>query len=295
MLPLLQVVAAFAVLGMRSAQLQAVSDMPNIVFVMADDYGWGDVGYNNGTALTPNLDMMAAGQHSLRLQRYYSGGPVCSPTRGTVLTGRNHNRYCVWTANTGGNSPDFQIPETMPLPTSEFTVAEALKKKDYVTGLFGKWHLGDFIKLPGGNKKWPVSHPGMHGFDQWLATERSAPTATLNCGCFNQSSCVKGHYSQETFPCTNYWRAAKPHGITNETSLEDGDDSLYIMDHVEEFIRSAAANNTPFFVYIPLHAGQITHVPKKFRLGNYCMMSQFISSTLQWSPTKPCISRKDTI
>jgi hypothetical protein len=74
MLPLLQVVAAFAVLGMRSAQLQAVSDMPNIVFVMADDYGWGDVGYNNGTALTPNLDMMAAGQHSLRLQRYYSGG-----------------------------------------------------------------------------------------------------------------------------------------------------------------------------------------------------------------------------
>jgi arylsulfatase A-like enzyme len=100
----------------------------------------------------------------------------------------------------------------------------------------------------------------MHGFDQWLATERSAPTATLNCGCFNQSSCVKGHYSQETFPCTNYWRAAKPHGITNETSLEDGDDSLYIMDHVEEFIRSAAANNTPFFVYIPLHAVHIKYI-----------------------------------
>jgi hypothetical protein len=44
------------------------------LFLQADDYGWGDVGYNNGTALTPNLDMMAAGQHSLRLQRYYSGG-----------------------------------------------------------------------------------------------------------------------------------------------------------------------------------------------------------------------------
>ena len=66
---------------------------PNIVFMMADDLGYGDVGYNGGKASTPNLDDMASSTNSIRLDRYYSGGPVCSPTRGTILTGRNHNRY----------------------------------------------------------------------------------------------------------------------------------------------------------------------------------------------------------
>lgn len=68
-------------------------ERPNIVFMMADDLGYGDVSYNGGNASTPNLDDMAASANSIRLDRYYSGGPVCSPTRGTVLTGRNHNRY----------------------------------------------------------------------------------------------------------------------------------------------------------------------------------------------------------
>ncbi|CAI8048310.1 N-acetylgalactosamine-6-sulfatase, partial [Geodia barretti] len=86
-----------------SLSLAEADRPPNFVFMMADDLGYGDLGYNDGTAQTPNLDAMASGPHSLRLDRYYSGGPVCSPTRGTVLTGRNHNRYCVWTANAGNN------------------------------------------------------------------------------------------------------------------------------------------------------------------------------------------------
>ena len=95
----------------------------------------------------------------------------------------------------------------------------------------------------------------MHGFDTWLATERSAPTATLNCGCFNQSDCIKGHYSNETFPCTNYWTIDQKNSLNNVTTLEDGDDSQFILDHVEDFIKSAVKNNKPFFVYVPLHAG----------------------------------------
>lgn len=67
--------------------------LPNIIYAMADDLGYGDVGYNGGSPLTPHLDAMAAGPHTIHLTRYYSGAPVCSPTRGTVLTGRNHNRY----------------------------------------------------------------------------------------------------------------------------------------------------------------------------------------------------------
>lgn len=66
-------------------------------------------------------------------------GPVCSPTRGTVLTGRNHNRYCVWTANAGNNKPDFAVPERMPLPSYEYTIATAAQSAGYATAMFGKW------------------------------------------------------------------------------------------------------------------------------------------------------------
>ena len=65
---------------------------PNIVFILADDVGYGDVGYNGGVAETPTLNAMASNPHSIQFTRFYSGAPVCSPTRGTILTGRNHNR-----------------------------------------------------------------------------------------------------------------------------------------------------------------------------------------------------------
>ncbi len=176
--------------------------LPNIIYAMADDLGYGDVGYNGGRAFTPNLDAMASGPHTIHLTRYYSGGPVCSPTRGTVLTGRNHNRYCIWTANSGGSD---DAPATMPLPTSEITVAEILKGHGYQTAIFGKWHLGDFKRQHEGNKKWPVSHPGLHGFDEWLSTLRACPTANSNCGCFEETKCQTGHYDTDRFVCTNYY------------------------------------------------------------------------------------------
>ena len=111
---------------------------------MADDLGWGDVEYNNGNARTPNLNKMAQSPNAILLQRHYSGGSVCSPTRGTVLTGRNHNRYCLWDANAGVRPTDQITLEKMPLPPSEITVAEVLKEAGYSTALYGKWHLGDF-------------------------------------------------------------------------------------------------------------------------------------------------------
>jgi len=74
----------------------ASASAPNVIFAMADDLGWGDVEYNGGRASTPNLNEMARSNNAILLQRHYSGSPVCSPTRATVLTGRNHNRYCVW-------------------------------------------------------------------------------------------------------------------------------------------------------------------------------------------------------
>ncbi len=121
---------------------------PNIVLCMADDQGWGDMGYNGHPALhTPNFDAMA--QASLRFDRFYAAAPVCTPTRGSVMTGRHPNRYGC-----------FQWGHS--LRPQEITLAEALKRAGYSTGHFGKWHLGSVQKGS------PVN-PGASGFDTWLS------------------------------------------------------------------------------------------------------------------------------
>ena len=230
---------------------KSIMDMPNVIFAMADDLGWGDVQYNNGKAHTPNLNKMASAPNSILLQRYYSGGPVCSPTRGTVLTGRNHNRYCLWDANTARGTGDFTRPEILSLLLSEISAAKVMREAGYSTALFGKWHVGDFKALKGGNEKWPVSHPGLHGFDQWQATERSAPTCTVNCACFKKSDCALGHYRSH-LPCTNYY-TNKSDGLESWPEVIPGDDSHFIWSLAEKYIKEQVRENKPFFLYLPFH------------------------------------------
>ncbi|MBL8794884.1 MAG: sulfatase-like hydrolase/transferase [Planctomycetia bacterium] len=128
---------------------------PNVILCMTDDQGWGDVSYNGLKAIkTANLDAMAAA--SLRLDRFYAAAPVCSPTRGSVLTGRHPNRFgCFLYGH--------------PLRTQEQTVAQALRSAGYVTGHFGKWHLNG-VSGPGKviRADDPLS-PGAFGFDEWLS------------------------------------------------------------------------------------------------------------------------------
>lgn len=120
---------------------------PNIILVMADDQGWGDVGYNGHPFVqTPHLDQMA--EQGLVLDRFYAAAPVCSPTRASVMTGRtpirskvtNHGRY---------------------MRPHEETIAETLQAAGYVTGIFGKVHLGS------GQPDSPCNPSGM-GFDEWV-------------------------------------------------------------------------------------------------------------------------------
>ena len=101
---------------------------PNIVLLMGDDHGWEETGYNGHPYLkTPTLDEMAAS--GLRMDRFYAAHPSCSPTRGSVLTGRHPNRY-------GTFYPGCSLrPE-------EVTIARLLQKAGYATGHFGKWHVG---------------------------------------------------------------------------------------------------------------------------------------------------------
>lgn len=122
--------------------------LPNIVLCMADDQGWGDMAYNGHPLLkTPHFDEAAAA--GLRFDRFYAAAPVCSPTRGSVLTGRHPNRFGCFTWG-------------YTLRPDEVTLPEALKRAGYATGHFGKWHLGS---VENGS---PVN-PGASGFDTWFS------------------------------------------------------------------------------------------------------------------------------
>ncbi len=127
---------------------EAPKTLPNIILCMADDQGWGDVAYNGHPKLvTPHLDAMS--KAGLRFDRFYAAAPVCSPTRGSVLTGRHPNRFGC-----------FKWGHT--LRPQEVTIAEVLKKVGYKTAHFGKWHIGSVLKGS------PVN-PGSSGFDEWIS------------------------------------------------------------------------------------------------------------------------------
>jgi len=124
------------------------AERPNVILLMGDDHGWDEVAYNGHPHLkTPVLDEMA--EHGLRLDHFYSAHPSCSPTRGSIITGRHPNRY-------GTFSPNWSIrPE-------EIGIAQIMGKAGYACGHFGKWHLGPV-------KAESPTNPGAMGFDEWLS------------------------------------------------------------------------------------------------------------------------------
>ncbi|MDH4238090.1 MAG: sulfatase-like hydrolase/transferase [Phycisphaerae bacterium] len=209
---------------------------PNIILCMADDLGWGDPGFNGNSIIkTPNLDAMA--KAGLRFARFYSAAPVCSPTRGSCLTGRHPYRYGITFANVGH------------MPKEEVTLAEALKTRGYTTGHFGKWHLGTLTKTekdsnrggPRGVKHY--SPPWENGFDICFSTEAKVPTWDP----------MKKPESNAPYG-TYYW---KEDGTKTTENLE-GDDSRIIMDRVVPFIRNAAKNKKPFLAVVWFHT---PHLP----------------------------------
>src|ERR1700750_45351 len=131
----------------------AQSTKPNIVFVLADDLGYADVGcYGQRDYATPNIDRLA--REGLRFTQSYSNSPDCSATRTALITGRYQARLPV-----GLEEPITPLsPKDVGLPPSHPTVASLLKKPGYGTTLFGKWHLG----YP------PEFSPLKSGYDQFF-------------------------------------------------------------------------------------------------------------------------------
>ena len=135
-------------------------EQPNIIFILADDLGWADVGYNSGGQFqTPNIDRMQ--KEGFYFSEAYANAPVCSPSRACLLTGLYPPRHGIYNVNKSHAGPEYSwplitAPQNEDLDTAFITIAEVLKEDGYQTGFIGKWHLWE---------EHPEYSPQNQGFD----------------------------------------------------------------------------------------------------------------------------------
>lgn len=231
---------------------------PNVILIMADDLGWGDVGFNGNKIIkTPYLDQLAS--EGIIFSRFYAAAPVCSPTRASCLTGRNPYRQGIYSANVG----HLRIEET--------TLSEILKNEGYRTGMFGKWHLGTLTKRGKDanrgafGKSEHYSTPDMHGFDEYFVTESKIPTydpliypiafdslkgESLRYGW----SEIENKKNSKIYG-TSYWVG---HEEKEKPSKLKGENTKLIVNEVISFMKKAILDDQPFFTVIWIHT---PHLP----------------------------------
>jgi len=199
---------------------------PNIVLIMADDLGYGDVGcYGSTTIRTPAIDKLAT--EGVRFTAFYSNAPECTPTRTALLTGRYQHRVgglecALGIGNVGRYDDAIRLREThdMGLPAEETSIARMLKSRGYATAICGKWHLGYEPKF----------FPSNHGFDYWFG-----PVG---------GSIDYFHHREYT---------GEPALYLNDRPVErEGYMTDLITDEAVKFIERS--KNVPFFLYVPYNA-----------------------------------------
>jgi len=228
--------AAFAILlaiptgASRAADSQP--SKPNVIFILADDYGWRDLScYGSSFYETPNLDRLAA--QGMRFTQAYAACCVCSPTRASILTGKYPARLHItdWLPGRGDNPhQELNHPVIVQnLPLEETTLARALKEGGYKTGLVGKWHLGG-----------PGFYPENHGFDLDIAGSERGATSTF--------------FSPYNLP-----------------HLSNGPAGEYLTDRLTDealkFIEDS--KGAPFFLYLAHYAVHTPHQAKKPMVEKY--------------------------
>ena len=200
----------------------AAADRPNIVVILCDDLGYGDLGcFGHPHIKTPNLDRLAAS--GIRLTSCYSAAPVCSPSRVGLLTGRSPNRAGVydWIPAAGGVRPDAR--EQVHMRAGETTIPQLLKAAGYATCQSGKWHCNSEFNSP----KQP--QPGDFDFDHWFATQNNAAPTHENP--------------------RNFVRNGKPAGPLEGYSCQ------LVVDEAIGWLKSHVAKSPeqPFFLFTTFH------------------------------------------
>ncbi len=214
-------------------QGQVVGRQPNIVFILVDDMGWKDVGFNGSHFYeTPHIDALAAS--GMRFSNAYAACPVCSPTRAAIMTGKYPARLGITNFLPGKHTlPHSKLiaPESNQfLPLEETTIAEELRIAGYVSAAIGKWHLGG-----------PKYYPEKQGFDVNVAgTDAGSP---------------KSHF----FP---QWNGSPPISAAQGSYLADT-----LTDAAEDFIQKNAKH--PFFLYLAHYGVHIPLEGKSALVGHY--------------------------
>lgn len=205
-----------------------VRAQPNVIFLMADDLGYGDVGFNGNTLVrTPHLDDMA--KTGIRFTRFYSVGPVCSPTRACVQTGRHCMRFGMIDVNTGK------------LPEGEITLARIAHAQGYRTGHFGKWHLGTMTKDPALSGPVPettaerYAPPWERYYDVTFATETNIATWDP----LDESDLLTPKHR------CHFWSD----GVEIKENWQGSSEKI-IMDRALRFVRDSTEKKTPFLATI---------------------------------------------
>ena len=252
-------------LGFLLAGLTA-AERPNIIVILADDQGFGDLAANNPQSkiATPNLDALAKG--GLRFTDGHTSSGVCTPTRYSLLTGRYHWRSRLQSGVLGGFSSPL-------IAKDRLTVAGMLKQQGYTTACFGKWHLGMSFPITGGGfaddggeySKTPknvgaidfagdiAGGPVDHGFDTYFGI-----SASLDMPPFVW---IKDRRMTEIPSATKTWIRTGPAG----PQFEAIDVLPSVIDHAIDFIdaQKKADPAKPFFIYVPLNAPHTPIVPTK--------------------------------
>ena len=225
----LMLVMSFAILSCKEdktnnslvKQDDTVVTKPNIILVMADDLGYGELScYGSSKVNTPNLDKLA--KQGVKFLDFHSNGPVCSPTRAALMTGKYQQRTGVEGVITAASHREVG------LALNEFTLAEALKKEGYITAMYGKWHLGYAEEF----------NPIHQGFDNFT-------------GFVSGNIDYHSHVDQEGY--LDWWKG-------NNVDNEPGYSTDLITNYGINFIKNNNPKKTgkPFFVYL---AQEAPHYP----------------------------------
>lgn len=200
--------------GFAWGQAGTAQRPPNVILIVVDDLGWSDVGCNGAKFYeTPHIDKLAS--QGVRFTNAYASGPMCSPTRAALMTGKFPARLGLtnvpneWSTREKLMKP---APTLQNLPITERTIGQTMKSAGYTTGIIGKWHLG----------MGPDHKASARGFDVDIGTEVRGP---------------------------DYWQFYMDGGLAGKRGdfLQDK-----LTDHAVDFMRDHAAG--PFFLYFPMYA-----------------------------------------
>lgn len=238
-------------LSLSSALGSGNPSRPNIVFILADDLGYGELGcYGQKKIRTPNIDQLAS--EGMKFSQHYTGAPVCAPARCTLLTGQNLAHAEIRGNRDSGNGRIF--PGQLPITDNIVTIAETLKQAGYTTGAFGKWGLG-----PSNTSGSPMKQ----GFDRYFGYN-----CQRNAHSFFPTFLDSNEREQRINKGLIYGHQRKPEGkvVADDYRLENYAPDVILAEALKFVDKN---KKKPFFLYLPFVEPHVSMHPPQEWIDRY--------------------------